>query len=131
MNAETSVLVGKVALVTGATRGIGRAIALALAANGAHVIGTATTDEGARSITQALREFAGEGVRLDVRDSAAIEAALVAAAAEPTRRNVARTGRGAMLSTRQRRHIERIAEYYPGRDFSAIGIGRGAARGAA
>ncbi|HET7135679.1 MAG TPA: 3-oxoacyl-ACP reductase FabG [Casimicrobiaceae bacterium] len=76
MNAETSVLVGKVALVTGATRGIGRAIALALAANGAHVIGTATTDEGARSITQALREFAGEGVRLDVRDSAAIEAVL-------------------------------------------------------
>ena len=70
MNAETSVLVGKVALVTGATRGIGRAIALALAANGAHVIGTATTDEGARSITQALREFAGEGVRLDVRDAA-------------------------------------------------------------
>jgi 3-oxoacyl-[acyl-carrier protein] reductase len=76
MNAATSVLVGKVALVTGATRGIGRAIALALAANGAHVIGTATTDEGARSITQALREFAGEGVRLDVRDSAAIEAVL-------------------------------------------------------
>ena len=64
-------------------------------------------------------------------DGEAIDDALAAAAAEPTRRNVARTGRGAMLSTRQRRHIERIAEYYPGRDFSAIGIGRGAARGAA
>ncbi len=76
MNADTGVLAGKVALVTGATRGIGRAIALALARNGAHVIGTATTDEGARSITEALREFAGEGVRLDVRDSAAIEAVL-------------------------------------------------------
>lgn len=76
MNAETGALAGKIALVTGATRGIGRAIALALARNGARVIGTATTDEGARSITEALREFAGEGVRLDVRDSAAIEAVL-------------------------------------------------------
>ncbi|HEY6892959.1 MAG TPA: 3-oxoacyl-ACP reductase FabG [Rhodanobacteraceae bacterium] len=76
MNADTGVLAGKVALVTGATRGIGRAIALALARNGARVIGTATTDEGARSVTEALREFAGEGVRLDVRDSAAIEAVL-------------------------------------------------------
>ncbi|HEY3585094.1 MAG TPA: SDR family NAD(P)-dependent oxidoreductase, partial [Casimicrobiaceae bacterium] len=70
---EPPALAGKVALVTGATRGIGRAIALALARSGARVIGTATTDEGARSITDALCEFAGEGVRLDVRDSAAIE----------------------------------------------------------
>ena len=61
----------------------------------------------------------------------AIEAALAAAAAEPTRRNVAKTGRGATLSARQRRHIERIAGYYPGRDFAAIGIGPRAARGAA
>jgi 3-oxoacyl-[acyl-carrier protein] reductase len=68
-------LSGQVALVTGATRGIGRAIALALGGAGADVIGTATTDEGAASITGGLREanVKGEGVRLDVRDAAALE----------------------------------------------------------
>ena len=69
-------LEGHVALVTGATRGIGRAIASALSIAGARVIGTATTDEGAASIARYLhRNDAGaEGVRLDVRDAAAIDA---------------------------------------------------------
>src|SRR3954447_1891384 len=71
-------LAGQVAFVTGATRGIGRAIALALARAGADVIGTATTDEGAASITAFLcgASVRGEGVRLDVRDSPATEQVL-------------------------------------------------------
>lgn len=66
---------GKTALVTGATRGIGRAIALALARFGAIVVGTATTPEGAASITEYLKEAnaRGEGVQLDVTDGAAID----------------------------------------------------------
>jgi len=74
----TGALSGQVALVTGATRGIGRAIALALGGAGADVIGTATTDEGAAAITSSLREadVKGEGVRLDVRDAAALESVL-------------------------------------------------------
>jgi len=71
-------LEGQVALVTGATRGIGRAIALALGEKGAIVVGTATTDEGAAAIAAYLRaaHAAGDGLRLDVRDQAAIDAAL-------------------------------------------------------
>jgi 3-oxoacyl-[acyl-carrier protein] reductase len=71
-------LSGQVALVTGATRGIGRAIALALGGAGADVIGTATTDEGAASITAYLHDAntRGEGVRLDVRDGDALESVL-------------------------------------------------------
>ena len=71
-------LAGEVALVTGATRGIGRAIALALAGAGATVVGTGTTEEGAASITGYLRAAGakGEGVRLDVRDAAATDAAV-------------------------------------------------------
>ena len=73
---EGGELAGQVALVTGATRGIGRAIARALARAGAQVAGTATTDEGAAAITADLREYGGEGLRLDVRDTAAIEAVI-------------------------------------------------------
>ncbi len=71
-------LQGQVALVTGATRGIGQAIALALAADGATVIGTATTGDGAAKITSYLTErgHPGTGIQLDVTDAAALDAAL-------------------------------------------------------
>ena len=74
----TTTLDGQVALVTGATRGIGRAIAQALAKAGATVIGTATTDEGAAKIAEALAVPGnhGTGIRLDVADGAAVDAAL-------------------------------------------------------
>ncbi len=67
-----------VALVTGASRGIGREIALVLARAGARVIGTATTPEGAAAITEALRAdgVKGRGAQLNVADSASIEALL-------------------------------------------------------
>jgi 3-oxoacyl-[acyl-carrier protein] reductase len=73
-------LAGQVALVTGATRGIGRAIASALGRDGATVVGTATTDAGAATISAYLAEagIGGEGIRLDVTDAAAVDAALAA-----------------------------------------------------
>ncbi len=70
---------GQVALVTGASRGIGRAIALQLAAEGLKVIGTATTDAGAQAITEALAAHAGSrGICLNVNDGPAVEAAIEA-----------------------------------------------------
>ena len=67
----------QVALVTGASRGIGRAIALALGAKGCRVVGTATTPAGADVITEALAPFAGSrGIVLDVTDGAAVNAAV-------------------------------------------------------
>lgn len=74
----------KIALVTGATRGIGRAIALTLGREGAIVIGTATTEAGAESITKALAEagIAGRGVVLDVAELSSIEAVLEQVVAE-------------------------------------------------
>ena len=64
--------------MTGATRGIGRAIALELARAGATVVGTATTDDGAAKIAEYLAAagHAGTGIRLDVADGAAVDAAL-------------------------------------------------------
>ena len=63
------------ALVTGASRGIGAAIALQLAQSGFVVIGTATSDDGAAKISQALAAFPGcRGANLNVNDAAAGEA---------------------------------------------------------
>ena len=66
---------GQVALVTGASRGIGQAIAAVLASHGATVVGTATSHDGATRISDALAGSGagGQGVVLDVRDADAIE----------------------------------------------------------
>ncbi len=71
-------LQGQIALVTGASRGIGQAIALELGRRGAQVFGTATSADGAEKITQVLKQnnVAGRGVVLDVNSTDSIAAAL-------------------------------------------------------
>ena len=75
MSIATTEFKDQVALVTGASRGIGAAIALELAQQGVQVVGTATTDEGAARISAALSAFPGcRGANLNVNDAAAGEA---------------------------------------------------------
>ena len=72
----------QVALVTGASRGIGRAIAKALADAGFRVVGTATTPAGASAITDALSTQGGKGIALNVTDGPALDAAVDAVVKE-------------------------------------------------
>nr|MBP6596511.1 3-oxoacyl-ACP reductase FabG [Arenimonas sp.] len=78
----TAALQGEIALVTGASRGIGAAIADELAAQGARVIGTATTDAGAQAIHARLAPSGGAGRQLDVTGAGAIDALVEAIAAD-------------------------------------------------
>jgi len=72
---NANALEGEIALVTGASRGIGASIATALAATGARVVGTATSQGGADGISAALGDR-GRGVVLNVADAASVQAAV-------------------------------------------------------
>jgi 3-oxoacyl-[acyl-carrier protein] reductase len=75
MTSSNNTLQGQIALVTGATRGIGQAVARTLAERGMTVIGTATSESGAAAINDTLSAFAGcKGVVLNVTDAAAVDA---------------------------------------------------------
>ncbi|MBP6299756.1 MAG: 3-oxoacyl-ACP reductase FabG [Arenimonas sp.] len=69
-------LSGEVVLVTGASRGIGAAIADLLASRGAKVIGTATTQNGADAISARMQSLSGVGMVLDVTDSTAVDSVI-------------------------------------------------------
>jgi 3-oxoacyl-[acyl-carrier protein] reductase len=71
---SSTLLAGQTALVTGASRGIGAAIAAHLAAAGARVIGTATTAEGAERISATLAAHGGHGAVVDVADATSVAA---------------------------------------------------------
>ncbi len=72
---NSDALAGEIALVTGASRGIGAAIAASLAAAGATVVGTATSEAGARGISDTLADN-GRGIVLDIADPDSVQAAI-------------------------------------------------------